>query len=66
MTDRRKYTSNFRGFYIVRSIVFPIIGVIHKDQDYMALLTLASVPLTFMVLLEPVMVEEAVAELTPQ
>ena len=32
----------------------------------MALLTLASVPLTFMVLPELVMVEEEVEELTPQ
>ena len=51
---------------MVHLIVFPIIGVIHKDQDCMALLTLASVPLAFMVLPEPVMVEEAVEELTSQ
>ena len=36
------------------------------DQDCMALLTLASVPLTFMALPEPVMVEEADEEPTPK
>lgn len=46
--------------------IFSVTGAILKDQDCMALLTLASVPLTFMALPEPVMVEEADEELTPK
>ena len=46
--------------------IFSVTGAILKDQDCMALLTLASVPLTFMALPEPVMVEEADEEPTPK
>lgn len=46
--------------------IFSVTGAILKDQDCMALLTLASVPLTFTALPEPVMVEEADEELTPK
>ena len=57
---------NFRGCSKSSVNIFSVTGAILKDQDCMALLTLASVPLTFMALPEPVMVEEADEEPTPK